>query len=130
MKKATGEQRIEPVAGLQTLDRRLGLPYDQMLVVEGELAQIGRRLLGGHAVPSQPQAEQPVVVTAGDSERLAKKMQEYLREQFSGLLKLPSQKIDPQAALEQYGIDSILAMKLTNQLEKTFASLSKTFFFA
>ncbi|MGA3089271.1 MAG: SDR family NAD(P)-dependent oxidoreductase, partial [Terriglobales bacterium] len=36
---------------------------------------------------------------------------------------------DPQAALEEYGIDSILAMKLTNQLEQTFGSLSKTLFF-
>jgi len=44
-------------------------------------------------------------------------------------LKLPPQKIDPRAALENYGIDSILAMKLTNQLEKTFGPLSKTLFF-
>src|SRR5262249_1133268 len=36
---------------------------------------------------------------------------------------------DPQAALEKYGIDSILAMKLTSQLEHTFGSLSKTLFF-
>ena len=36
---------------------------------------------------------------------------------------------DPRAALENYGIDSILAMKLTNQLEKTFGSLPKTLFF-
>ncbi len=129
LQQATGLQPMQTATGLQAFYRSLALPYDQMLVVEGELAQIGRTLLGGHAVPSQPQAEQPVVVTAGDSERLAKKMQEYLREQFSGLLKLPSQKIDPQAALEQYGIDSILAMKLTNQLEKTFGSLSKTLFF-
>ena len=32
-------------------------------------------------------------------------------------------------ALENYGIDSILAMNLTNQLEKTFGSLPKTLFF-
>ena len=31
--------------------------------------------------------------------------------------------------MEKYGIDSILAMKLTNQLEKTFGVLSKTLFF-
>src|SRR6185369_10319862 len=38
-------------------------------------------------------------------------------------------KIDSRAPLEKYGIDSILAMKLTNKLEKTFGSLSKTLFF-
>jgi polyketide synthase PksL len=52
-----------------------------------------------------------------------------LRKQLSELLQLPSHKIDPHAALENYGIDSILAMKLTNKLEKTFGALSKTLFF-
>ena len=42
---------------------------------------------------------------------------------------MPYHRIDPQAALENYGIDSILAMKLTNHLEKSFGSLSKTLFF-
>src|SRR5205823_14626790 len=71
----------------------------------------------------------PVVAAEIDAESLAEKTQDYLRKQFSGLLKVPSHKIDPRAALENYGIDSILAMKLTNQLEKTFGSLSKTLFF-
>src|SRR5205814_9348144 len=53
----------------------------------------------------------------------------HLRPEFSPLLKLPPHKIDSQAALEKYGIDSILAMKLTNQLEATFGSLSKTLFY-
>ena len=48
---------------------------------------------------------------------------------MSELFELPVQQIDPRAALEQYGMDSILAMKLTTQLEQTFGSLSKTLFF-
>ena len=34
-----------------------------------------------------------------------------------------------QTPLEQYGIDSIVAVNLTTQLEKTFGPLSKTLFF-
>src|SRR5262249_52344583 len=64
-----------------------------------------------------------------DAESLAEKTQDYLRERLSEVLKLPPHKIDRQAALERYGIDSILAMQLTNQLEKTFGSLPKTLFF-
>ena len=79
--------------------------------------------------PSEPQSEQPVVAPEIETESLAEKTQDYLRKQLSELLKLPSQKIDSRAALEQYGIDSILAIKLTNQLEKTFGSLPKTLFF-
>src|SRR5262249_46472067 len=69
------------------------------------------------------------VVDAIDAESLAQQTQGYLRRQFSGVLKLPSHEIDPHAGLETYGIDSILAMQLTNELEKTFGSLSKTLFF-
>jgi polyketide synthase PksN len=58
-----------------------------------------------------------------------KTTEEWLRRELAGVMKLPAHEIDPQAALEKYGIDSILAMRLTNQLEKTFGSLSKTLFF-
>src|SRR5262249_23510961 len=71
----------------------------------------------------------PVVTAEIATESLAEKTQNYLRKQLSELLKVPFQKIDPRAALEIYGIDSILAMKLTNNLEKTLGSLPKTLFF-
>ena len=58
-----------------------------------------------------------------------KELQDYLRRQCSESLNLAPHKIDPRAPLGNYGIDSILAMKLTNQLEQTFGSLPKTLFF-
>src|SRR5438270_3729897 len=42
---------------------------------------------------------------------------------------MPAHRIDPQAPLENYGIDSILAVKLTNHLEQAVGPLSKTLFF-
>ncbi|NJM14963.1 MAG: hypothetical protein HC896_05900 [Bacteroidales bacterium] len=44
-------------------------------------------------------------------------------------LKIEPHRLDSNAPLEKYGIDSILAMNLTNQLEKTFGTLPKTLFF-
>src|SRR5260370_21148079 len=128
LQQTTGLQPMQTATGMQAFCRSLALPYDQILVVEGELTQIRRALLDGPAVPSEAPAEASVVAAEMDAKSLTEKTQDYLRKQFSSLLKLPSHKIDPQAALEQYGIDSILAMKLTNQLEKTFGSLSKTLF--
>lgn len=64
-----------------------------------------------------------------DVDSIVEKTEEYLRVQFSEILKLPSHQIDSDAALERYGINSILAMNLTSQLEKTFGALSKTLFF-
>ena len=106
--------------------------------MEGGITRIRRALLDGR--PIQPElslvlvtVEQAVALETDaveiGSDSLVERTQDYLRNQCSELLKLPAHKIDPQAALEQYGIDSILAMKLTNQLEQTFGSLSKTLFF-
>ena len=126
MQQTTGLQPMQTATGLKAFYRSLALPYDQMLVAEGDLTQMRRALLAAveHSVASQADAAAEI---APDS--LVEKTQDYLRKQFSSLLKLPYHRIDSQAALEIYGMDSILAMKLTNQLEKTFGSLSKTLFF-
>ena len=138
LRQTTGLQPMRTATGLQAFYRGLAAPYDQLLVVEGDLTQIRRALLAGR--PIQPElaplvtaVEQSVAPETDaatiDSDSLVEKTQDYLRRELSEQLKLPSNKIDPQAALEKYGIDSILAMKLTNQLEKTFGSLPKTLFF-
>ncbi|HEV3038147.1 MAG TPA: SDR family NAD(P)-dependent oxidoreductase, partial [Candidatus Angelobacter sp.] len=127
LQEITGMAPMQAATGMEMFYRSLALPYSQMLVAEGDHAKLSRALL---AMPAaEPQAKQPAAAAAIDAETLEEKTQEYLRRQFSGLLKIPANKIDTRAALEQYGIDSILAMKLTNQLEQTFGSLPKTLFF-
>ena len=128
LQETTGMQPMETATGMEAFYRTLALSYEQMLVVEGDLPRLRRALLAGATVPVE-QAKLPVPEVEIDAESLAEKTQEYLRRQFSELLQLPFHRIDPQAPLENYGIDSILALKLTNQLEKTFGSLSKTLFF-
>jgi acyl transferase domain-containing protein/enoyl-CoA hydratase/carnithine racemase/acyl carrier protein/SAM-dependent methyltransferase/NADP-dependent 3-hydroxy acid dehydrogenase YdfG len=124
-----GIQALQTPTGLQAFHHSLALPHDQTLVAEGSLPRMRSSLLSGAAVSFQPEEKQSMALAEIDSQRLVEETQEYLRKQFSGLLKLPSSQIDPHAGLEKYGIDSILAMRLTNQLEKTFGSLSKTLFF-
>lgn len=48
---------------------------------------------------------------------------------ISKVLKTPAERLDADADLEKYGIDSIIVMQLTNEFEKVFGSLSKTLFF-
>ncbi|HEX6160071.1 MAG TPA: SDR family NAD(P)-dependent oxidoreductase, partial [Thermoanaerobaculia bacterium] len=121
---ATGMRPMQTATGLDAFQRALALPHDQILVGEGDVARMRRTLLAAPAPVAEPRVE-----VAVDATSLGEKTREYLRRELAGLLKLPSHKIDPQAALEEYGIDSILAMKLTSQLEKTFGSLPKTLFF-
>ncbi|TQK74548.1 acyl transferase domain-containing protein [Brevibacillus sp. AG162] len=76
------------------------------------------------STPAKMEKEQPVSV--GQPDVLRAKVREYLKKEISAVLKLPAYKIDEDAPLDKYGIDSVMAMQLTNQLEKAFGSLSKT----
>ncbi len=60
---------------------------------------------------------------------LAEGAVEYLKKRLSAVIKLPPHRIEENAPLEKYGIDSVMVMQLTNELEKTFGSLPKTLFF-
>lgn len=122
-------------AGMRVFYQSLNLQYNQILVAQGDLKQLRENLIADKT--PQPEPELPlivrpveqVIISNKEIKPLKEQTEEYLKKQFSGLLKLQSHKIDTQAPLEKYGIDSILAMNLTNQLEKTFGTLSKTLFF-
>ena len=53
LRQATGMQPMRTATGLQAFYRSLAAPYDQVLVVEGDLARIRRALLAGQ--PIQPE---------------------------------------------------------------------------
>jgi polyketide synthase PksN len=129
LRQIAGIEPMRTATGMDAFYRALASPYDQMLVAEGDVRKIRSTLLSASVAPSRPQAQAEPEDVRADVVNLRKETQDYLRREFSELLKMPFQRIDPQVALENYGIDSILAMRLTNQLEKTFGPLSKTLFF-
>ena len=53
----------------------------------------------------------------------------YLKRLLSGTLKLDVGRIEADAPLEKYGIDSISALRMVQELERAFGSLSKTLLF-
>src|SRR5204863_5432605 len=78
--------------------------------------------------------EQPVATTREQAsleqgQSLQERASAYFKKQLATLIKLPVQHIDPQASLETYGFDSIMAIRFTNILEDTFGPLSKTLLF-
>ncbi|MEQ1511380.1 MAG: SDR family NAD(P)-dependent oxidoreductase, partial [Lysobacteraceae bacterium] len=129
--RTTGMVALSTAHGLQAFYRSVSQGDERSVVMEGVLSKLGRTLKG--VLPPLPVARpQTAAVQSGEAfenQDLQEKTRDWLRRQFSALLKLSSHRIDPHAPLEQYGIDSILAMRLTNALEKTFGSLSKTLFF-
>jgi acyl transferase domain-containing protein/NAD(P)-dependent dehydrogenase (short-subunit alcohol dehydrogenase family) len=99
----------------RVLNREAGTPAAKQEAIGSLLATVGRA--------------EPSVAAGIDGESLIEKTQDYLRRHLSGVLKLPPHRIDTRSSMEEYGIDSISSMKLTNELEKTFGSLPKTLFF-
>jgi len=132
LRRTIGMQPMRTQTGLQAFHRSLASAESQVLVMEGDLSLIRRSLLpeavSSLPVPSPPEAA-PAAVVAGAANRIEEHAQDFLRRQFSEVLKLPMSRIDAKAALEEYGIDSILAMKLTSTLEEAFGVLPKTLFF-
>ncbi len=64
-----------------------------------------------------------------DTTRLAASAREWLRRELAAALERPVQRMKDQEKFERYGVDSILAVQLTNRLETSFGSLPKTLFF-
>ncbi|MEA2488887.1 MAG: polyketide synthase PksN, partial [Acidobacteriota bacterium] len=128
LQETIGMQPMQTATGMDAFHRAIELPHDQLIVVEGDLARIRRAVLAAPA-PTAGRAVAPEAVAAAGDADLAERTQHYLRKQFAELLKLSFENVDPRAALENYGMDSILAMKLTSHMESTFGSLPKTLFF-
>jgi len=131
LEKRTGLRSLETAEGMAALHRCLALPQSHVMVMRGDPAQMRRALVA--ECTSRPETA-PGVKRAAAAEATAVndlpgKTREFLRKEFAAVLKIPVHKIETRAALENYGIDSILAMNLTTQLEATFGALAKTLFF-
>ncbi|WP_332309352.1 SDR family NAD(P)-dependent oxidoreductase [Pseudomarimonas arenosa] len=146
----TGMLPMRSASGIAVFRRMLASEYAQALTVEGEGGRL-RRLFDAPAAvaprraptrqATQALATREFDVTAGDasidavvgsgngSSELTAQIRDFLRREFAPLLKLAPAQIDIHEALENYGINSILAMSLTAQLEKHLGPLSKTLFF-
>jgi polyketide synthase PksN len=122
--ESAGMVPMQTASGMFAFARALETGGSRVLVAEGYADRLRRSLAGRRA---------PVVVdaapAAADVAALIAPTQRWLIGEFAGVLGLPPHELSAKAPLENYGIDSVLAMKLTNQLERAFGSLSKTLFF-
>ncbi|ELR72060.1 Long-chain-fatty-acid--CoA ligase [Fulvivirga imtechensis AK7] len=140
--QTTGMRPMPTATGILAFYQCLESGYDQLSVTVKDLYQQQDESVSDSISdrPVQTPVEQAETVSEEsfvahnqsikvDGGNLFELTQEFLKKQFSELFKLPAHQIDPQASLENYGIDSILTINITNQLEKTFGALSKTLLF-
>ena len=131
LQRRTGMQPLQTASAMQALYEGFTLGCDRLLVMEGELATM-QALLDSTA--AEPPAAAVVATSSfsGDTQvddAFKARSLEYLCQQFSLVLKIPVVKLRPHAPLEQYGMDSILAIKLVTHLESIFGKLPKTLAF-
>ncbi|WP_276736064.1 type I polyketide synthase [Bacillus sp. (in: firmicutes)] len=137
--KETGMVAMETGHGIQALYHGWASGKPQLLVASGVANRIRAFLYEtGHGqgqsqnmknTNDNQDTEKADIVFGADEEILREKAENYMKQVLSSVIKLPAGQIDAEAPLEDYGIDSIMIMHVTSQLEKVFGSLSKTLFF-
>ncbi|WP_370374956.1 SDR family NAD(P)-dependent oxidoreductase [Streptomyces laculatispora] len=130
--------------GLRALYLALASPCDQVMVLSGDRPRIAQTLLAGLLVdgPAPQPLPTPGVATAkapgrntvavpaqGPDENTTQQAVAYFKRLLASVIDLPVDRIDAEASLEDYGVDSVMTMEMTRALEEVFGSLPKTLFF-
>ncbi|MWV45371.1 SDR family NAD(P)-dependent oxidoreductase [Paenibacillus sp. HJL G12] len=138
MQQATGMVPMQTHSGLQALYQALASGHDQVLVAEGNVRRLRSSYTSivhdppqGAAKPlsDKPSQQGKQTDSIAKLQMLRDKAIVFFKEMLSSVIKLPAHRIDADASLDKYGIDSVMVMNMTNQLEKSFGSLSKTLLF-
>lgn len=135
------EERIYVTRGIVPLRTQIGLSvfyqalendYSQVMVMEGNAEKLSKKKKTEKNVEQTEGTEDIAVVNSGaecKEEELQAKMELYLKKIISGITGLPVERIQSKEFMENYGIDSVMIMEMTDQLEQEFGTLSKTLFF-
>ncbi|WP_437836523.1 SDR family NAD(P)-dependent oxidoreductase [Sorangium sp. So ce1153] len=129
-----GYDAIRTPAGIEAFYRAWRTAESQVMVVSGTTRRL-QELRGVAAESAARAAEEPTKTperaahpdTSGGE--LHPRASQYLKRLLATTLKVPVERIETDAPLEKYGIDSIMALGLVNALEATFGSLPKTLMF-
>ncbi|PPK67118.1 SDR family NAD(P)-dependent oxidoreductase [Actinokineospora auranticolor] len=115
---------LDTTRGLAVLRQALAADLGGRLVaLVGDRDALLSRLTTAPAVPGA------VPVPAAGAESLADRAVSHLRRVLAAALKLRPERVDPDTALEKYGLDSVLAVNLITELEKSFGPLPRTLLF-
>lgn len=136
MKRTAGLVPMGTAAGYKAFENALASGRTQWIAMEGDVEKIRPYLLNGPQAnahsPSavvQPVVQQAAQLLPGEDTFLLEKGVSFLKEILSKEIRLPAARIDEHEALDAYGLDSVMIMSLTNELESHFGELSKTLFF-
>ena len=127
MKRTTGMVPMQSVTGISALYQGLTSGRNQFMVIEGDLAQMRRKLL---TPPAAVESGKTLATAKIDTGSLLDKVQSSLVQTVCRLLKIRAEDIDVDTELSEFGFDSITFTQLTNELnQKYHLELIPTIFF-
>ncbi|WP_166706504.1 MULTISPECIES: SDR family NAD(P)-dependent oxidoreductase [Bacillus amyloliquefaciens group] len=128
--KSLGITPLETEDGLIAFNHCIASSKPNVLVYSGDRSvseQTTEQTVGSNDISDA--MESAVASTTEDNIHLRERSIKYFKEQISKGLKISVDRLNIDTPLEQYGMDSIVAMGIISQLEQSFGALSKTLFF-
>lgn len=118
-----------PVAdGLNALTRLLNSNATQGTVIFGKTDRLPGLIIAPAISEPMDGVRFTATITTVD-DRFTTAATHYLASLLSGVLKIPVNRLEIAAPFEQFGIDSTIIIKLTNELEQVFGKIPRTLFF-
>jgi len=142
MEETTGMMPLPVREGLFMLRSVLASPGpDRVVALYGDGGKIrgafqagakpsGEAAGGTHSFGLDPMSQPASAGAAADAEEdVRERLIGLLKSAFAKTIKIKAHLIDPEESFDAYGIDSIAAVNVIRELEKTFGPLSKTLLF-
>lgn len=132
------EAMLEKNSGLAVLSTRAGVEafYTilnsegyEFICLAGDAKKYGKLINRNEENHTEGQTAAWAEKVLPSSQKIGEQFDEYLKELLSDAIKLAPEKIDMEASMDTYGIDSVMTLEMTEELEKVFGNLSKTLFF-
>jgi polyketide synthase PksN len=127
LRRSAGLVPMQTGTGLTALYNGIASGKDRIMVLEGELSKIHRVLENAESEPHSDKAGIKAVQI--NSSELKEKTLYKLKSLLDEITGMGIERIDAEEPLENYGIDSIMIMRLNSKLDGIFKGLSKTVFY-
>jgi len=139
MMQRIGMTAMKTETGILAFYMGLASGKEQVIVAEGDVKKlrdafllnisnmVSTTLVDNKELVIQMEKKKNIPVIEQDL--LREKVLNYFKKLLSSIIRLPVSKLEADVPMEKYGIDSVMIMQMTDQLEKVFGSLPKTLFF-
>jgi|HubBroStandDraft_1064217.scaffolds.fasta_scaffold00052_10 acyl transferase domain-containing protein/SAM-dependent methyltransferase/aryl carrier-like protein len=126
----TGVRPLDTAAGLAAFEAALGLGRPHVLVLPGVPDAVARFLADQAEVgPGRSGAAARIHRAPSTEEVPVGAALAYVTGIFARATGMPASRLRPDRPMEQYGVDSIMVMKITAELERDLGPLPKTLLF-